>query len=132
MARARREADRRVADRRAHVASVRVSGADDGCLTVVAPDAPLQDLGVAVTEAVRRVEERSPNGAAGDLSPREREVARLVAAGYSNRQIADTLVIGEDTAKKHVSHALAKLGLRNRVELAMVAAQLLTALDRST
>ena len=55
------------------------------------------------------------------LSPRESQVARLVAAGYSNRQIADALCIGEDTVKKHVSHALAKTGMQNRTELAVLA-----------
>jgi non-specific serine/threonine protein kinase len=54
------------------------------------------------------------------LSPRESEVTHLVAAGYSNRQIAEALCIGEDTVKKHVSHALAKTGMTNRTELALL------------
>ena len=79
---------------------------------------------------VRRQEDiQASERLGGALSPRELEVARLVAAGYSNRQIAETLVIGEDTVKKHVSHALAKLGVHNRtaLALALVAAQLLDA-----
>jgi DNA-binding NarL/FixJ family response regulator len=54
------------------------------------------------------------------LSSREAQVSKLVALGYSNRQIAEALFIGEDTVKKHVSHALAKTGVRNRTELAML------------
>jgi predicted ATPase/DNA-binding CsgD family transcriptional regulator len=52
------------------------------------------------------------------LTAREREVARLVAQGASNRQIAEALVIGERTAEAHVSNMLAKLGLSTRVQLA--------------
>jgi predicted ATPase/DNA-binding CsgD family transcriptional regulator/transcriptional regulator with XRE-family HTH domain len=52
------------------------------------------------------------------LTPREQEVARLVAEGASNRQIAETLVIGERTAETHISNILAKLGLQTRVQLA--------------
>ena len=55
-----------------------------------------------------------------------------MAAGCSNRQIAGALVIGEDTVKKHVSHALAKLGVRNRTELAVAVAQLSGPADRLT
>ena len=66
---------------------------------------------------------RPPAGRGGVLSRRESEVASLVARGRSNREIAVALVICEDTVKKHVSHALAKLGLHNRTELALAAAE---------
>jgi predicted ATPase/DNA-binding CsgD family transcriptional regulator len=52
------------------------------------------------------------------LTPREQEVARLVAHGASNRRIAEVLVIGERTAEAHISNILAKLGLETRVQLA--------------
>jgi ATP/maltotriose-dependent transcriptional regulator MalT len=48
------------------------------------------------------------------LSGREPEVLRLLAAGQANRQIAAELVVAPDTAKKHVSHVLGKLGAANR------------------
>jgi len=52
------------------------------------------------------------------LSPRETEVARLVAAGSSNRDIAACLVISERTAQNHVQHILTKLGFANRSQIA--------------
>jgi DNA-binding CsgD family transcriptional regulator len=58
------------------------------------------------------------------LTDREREVIRLVAAGRSNQQIADTLFITRKTASVHVSNILGKLGVANRVEAAAVAHRL--------
>ena len=52
------------------------------------------------------------------LTPREREVAGLVAAGLSNRQIAERLVISERTAEAHVEHIRAKLECRSRAQVA--------------
>ena len=52
------------------------------------------------------------------LTPREREVAELVAAGLSNRQIAGRLVISERTAEAHVEHIRAKLECRSRAQVA--------------
>ena len=55
---------------------------------------------------------------AGPLSPREVEVAALVAEGLTNRQIARTLVISERTAQNHVQHILTKLSLATRRDVA--------------
>ena len=63
-------------------------------------------------------------GAAIGLTEREREVIRLVAAGRSNQQIADTLFITRKTASVHVSNILGKLSVENRVEAAAVAHRL--------
>jgi DNA-binding CsgD family transcriptional regulator len=52
------------------------------------------------------------------LTPREREVAELVAAGLSNRQIAERLVISERTAEAHLEHIRAKLECRSRAQVA--------------
>jgi non-specific serine/threonine protein kinase len=57
------------------------------------------------------------------LTPREREVAELVAQGLSNRQIARTLVIGEGTAGNHVQHILDKLGVHTRTQIAVWATE---------
>ncbi|MGH2752234.1 MAG: AAA family ATPase [Actinomycetota bacterium] len=52
------------------------------------------------------------------LTRREREIARLVAAGASNPEIAQTLFVARKTVERHVSNILAKTGARNRTELA--------------
>ncbi|MBV9355308.1 MAG: helix-turn-helix domain-containing protein [Chloroflexi bacterium] len=53
-----------------------------------------------------------------NLTPREREVAFLIADGLTNRQIADALVIAEGTAAVHVNHILVKLGCTSRARVA--------------
>ncbi|MFH9423381.1 AAA family ATPase [Streptomyces sp. NPDC017529] len=58
------------------------------------------------------------------LTPRERDVLRLVAAGRSNRQIADELFISPKTASVHVSNILAKLGVSGRGEAGALAHRL--------
>lgn len=59
----------------------------------------------------------------GILTPREREVAALVAAGLTNRQIAEALVISEGTARIHVEHILDKLDFHSRAQIAAWAVQ---------
>ncbi|MDO4900033.1 response regulator transcription factor [Actinomyces sp.] len=54
------------------------------------------------------------------LSPREREVAELVAQGLTNSEIAQRLVIATDSVKKNVTRILSKLGLRDRVQLVIL------------
>ncbi len=61
----------------------------------------------------------SDQSATDPLSPREREVLGLVGKGYSNREIADHLVISERTARTHVSNILLKLGLSSRTKAAL-------------
>jgi DNA-binding CsgD family transcriptional regulator len=59
-----------------------------------------------------------PRRAPGPLTPREREVAQLVAEGMSNGEVAKRLFISTKTASVHVSNILAKLGMSSRAEIA--------------
>jgi DNA-binding NarL/FixJ family response regulator len=61
----------------------------------------------------------APERAGAALTPREREILVLVAQGKSNRDIANTLVISERTARTHVSNVLTKLGLTSRTQAAL-------------
>lgn len=72
-------------------------------------------LGRARDAAELRQEPRDTN----DLTPRERELATLVASGLRNREIAARLGISEGTAKLHLYNVYKKLGVANRVELAI-------------
>jgi DNA-binding NarL/FixJ family response regulator len=84
--------------------------------------------GLLAPALVRRLAQRfaaapprpDPVGLDG-LTSREVEVLRLVARGMSNAEIADTLTIGEATVKTHVARVLMKLGLRDRVQAAILA-----------
>ncbi len=55
------------------------------------------------------------------LTPREREVLELIGRGFPNKRIARELVISEKTVKAHVGHVLAKLGVTDRTQAAVVA-----------
>ena len=69
---------------------------------------------------------QSPNGSVRQpfgLTPREREVLTLVAAGYPNKEIARTCAVSEETIKHHLTRMFDKVGASNRLELAMVATQ---------
>jgi len=58
------------------------------------------------------------SSAASRLTAREREVARLVGLGFTNRQIANKLFISERTVDTHVQNILNKLGATNRAQIA--------------
>mgnify|MGYP005845383355 CR=1 FL=1 len=72
---------------------------------------PGDDGSVAVT----RARTRSP------LSAREREIVALVAQGYRNREMAEKLFISEQTVKNHLHNIFDKLGVSDRLELALYA-----------
>ncbi|GAA1993772.1 response regulator transcription factor [Amycolatopsis minnesotensis] len=103
-------------------------------------DAPLDDLVTAVRvvaagnalfaptvtrRLIGQFATRAPLGDAGkrlaELTARETEVLRLIAGGLSNTEIAEALVIAEQTAKTHVSRVLTKLGVRDRAQAVVTA-----------
>jgi RNA polymerase sigma factor (sigma-70 family) len=69
------------------------------------------------------VPDRSPelSETLAQLTPREREVLKLVAQGLRNQDIAQQLYVSEGTVKTHVTHLLTRLNLRNRAQLAIYA-----------
>ena len=73
-----------------------------------------QDLGIQVTDDTTRESDTR-------LSPRETDVLKLVARGATNREIADSLFISENTVKTHLSNIMEKLHLANRSQAAAYA-----------
>lgn len=64
-----------------------------------------------------------------ELTPREREVLRLIATGTSNREIAEALYISERTVKNHITSILSRLNLRDRTQAALFASSFLPLLE---
>ena len=74
-----------------------------------------------IAEFAGHLRKPAPTGRLDVLTDREREVVALVAAGLSNAEIADRLVVSPATAKTHVSRAMAKVNARDRAQLVVLA-----------
>lgn len=75
-----------------------------------------------IEEFANRPEHRRPDPKAlRELTAREREILALVAAGMSNEEIAEHLVISPATSRTHVSRVMTKLGARDRAQLVVLA-----------
>jgi len=103
----------------------------NGAMAYLTKDASGQELVQAITavhqgnrylpRAVRdQLAERIP---CSELTPREKQVLKLISAGCSNREIATNLDIAEKTVRIHVSSVLDKLGARDRTQAAIYAIQ---------
>ena len=108
---------------------------DAGAVGYQLKDAEPEDLVAAVRAVARGESPLDPRAArallqsrsrpaavtdrAADLSPREREVLRLVVAGLLNKQIAQRLGISERTVKAHLTSAFARIGVSDRTQAAL-------------
>jgi DNA-binding NarL/FixJ family response regulator len=120
-------------------------GLRSGAIGYLLKDAPTEKLYEAVRAAARgesflqpsvaarlvaeftRLSEQTPTWAREleePLSPREREILRLLANGATNREIAAQLVLAEGTVKNHVTNILSKLGVTDRTRAAIRAREL--------
>jgi DNA-binding NarL/FixJ family response regulator len=116
----------RDSDRDAAAAALRCTAAVTGRLGARLLDAEVKALArrARLDLASRGAESAEAPAGNPPLTPRESEVLALVAAGRSNRQIAQALFISPKTASVHVSNILAKLGVSSRLEAAAVAHRL--------
>ena len=97
------------------IAAVRVAAAGDALL------APSVTRRLIEAFAMRPASASPAPSALASLTPREQDILLLVARGQSNTEIARGLVVSEATVKTHVTHLLAKLGLRDRVQAVILA-----------
>lgn len=97
--------------------AVRVVAAGEALL---APEVTRRLIGHFVSARPAALTDARPARLAA-LTDRETEVLRLVAAGFSNAEIASRLVLAEQTVKSHVSRTFTKLGLRDRAQAVVLA-----------
>ena len=80
-------------------------------------------FGAQAIRAGQAPQHRQAQAGWNSLTPTETKIAAMVAEGMSNRQIAEQLVLSPRTVGTHVSHILAKLGVRSRIDIAREAAE---------
>jgi DNA-binding NarL/FixJ family response regulator len=97
------------------IAAIRIVAAGDALLSPA--------ITKRVIKQFARTARPAPPKELDDLTAREQDILRLIAGGLSNQEIAKELYISETTVKTHVTHILAKLGLRDRVQAVVLAYQ---------
>jgi DNA-binding NarL/FixJ family response regulator len=106
------------------------AGADACCLATTSQNRLVQAIKAVATGAtwldpeISRILFHAPASPKADrphLSPREREILRLLTDGYTNEEIADRLSCASATVKTHLLHLFRKLGVRDRVSAAVLA-----------
>jgi DNA-binding NarL/FixJ family response regulator len=98
------------------IEAIRVIAAGDALLAPSVTRRLIEDISKRPTR-----EAPTPSAGLAQLTDREHEVLRLVAKGYSNAEVAETLFLAEATIKTHVGRVLMKLGLRDRVQAVVLA-----------
>ncbi|WOQ17494.1 response regulator transcription factor [Raineyella sp. W15-4] len=88
---------------------------------VVAPSATRRLLDRLRPQLADNIDLRTPDERLAALTAREREVLGAVGRGLTNAEIADELFLSEATVKTHIGHILAKLALRDRVQMVVLA-----------
>jgi DNA-binding NarL/FixJ family response regulator len=97
------------------IAAIRIVAAGDALLSPA--------ITKRVIKQFARIARPTPPKELDDLTLREQDILRLIAGGLSNQEIGNELYISETTVKTHVTHILAKLGLRDRVQAVVLAYQ---------
>jgi DNA-binding NarL/FixJ family response regulator len=98
------------------VKAVRAVAAGDAVLSPAVTRQLLDQVGRRLPAPVTRTPD-----SLGELTEREGEVLRMLAAGLSNAEVAEAMFLSEATVKSHVSNLLGKLGLRDRVQAVIYA-----------
>ena len=101
------------------LANIRAAAADEALVSPAIALAVMSRMAELAERQHRLVHDET---SAGELTPREHEVLRLIAQGRTNRQIADDLVIEVGTVKNHVHSILAKLNVHSRRDAATIEA----------
>jgi DNA-binding NarL/FixJ family response regulator len=105
------------------IAAVRTVAAGDSLLSPAITRQLIGRFGSRIRPADGPGDPAAPGHPLSTLTPREREVLKLIAAGLSNAEIAGALFLSAETVKTYVSRILAKLDLRDRVQAVVFAYQ---------
>jgi DNA-binding NarL/FixJ family response regulator len=100
------------------LAAIRTVSRGDALLSPAATSALISQF---LTTTSRPLVDEATRRAVGSLTERERQIAILVAAGLSNEEIAERLVLSPATVKTHVNHAMVKAAARDRAQLVVFA-----------